>query len=394
MTTPKYSQSLKSSGSTVLSVGAPISSISALPSLKKEWDELYCSSSLNSIFLSYEFVYLWYSCFAGPDDVRVYPIYEGNKLIAFLPLVLLKARPLRVLSSLVNNHCFHAGPLVRKGYEQSYERCIIDYLPLRKNEWDVLIYHSGYSFQTHQYFKNISQTPLHLQERILPTYTILLPDSYDSYINNALSSKLRNNIKKWTQRLSMLPSYKFSHYRGDAAISSWPTFLAIEDSGWKGQGGSSIKKLSLDYQSYYDGLLHILAKHDQLHMYFLEIDGRAVAGTFGYEDMEILHYAKTGYIEDNHSSVSPSNLVLMYVVKDTINSLPDVKRINQFPWDYGYKHRFINESSFLHEFTLYNRTISGNAAYFLLQTKENIKQVQGMAPAINLARKIINKLNP
>ncbi len=373
-----------------LTFGKALSHFDQLASIEEQWKEIYHSKSRNSIFLSFDFIKLWYSCFARLEEVRVYPVVDRDRIIGFLPLFLSKRWQVRVLSSLTNAHCLHAGPLVGNGFDEIFASNFMEALLTCLHGWDILQYHEGYSFQAIASFKHVHGGCLYVKEHIEPTYTVLLPKSFDEYFNRQLSGKVRNNLKGWKKKLTKIPSHKFCHYIGDDAVAFWPTFLSIEDSGWKGREGSSIKRLNQNYQSYYERLVHMLSVNGLLHMYFLEIDGRPVAGVFGYEDLDVFHYAKIGYIEE-YSSFSPSHLLFIFIVEDIINSLPTVKRLHMFPWDYGYKHRYINEKSYLAEFTLYNRTFPGNAEYFLSAMKRRIKLFPGMNATIGFSRKLIGR---
>lgn len=356
-----------------LTIGEPISHLDRLASIEEQWSELYQSTSLNSVFVSFDFIMLWYNCFAKPEQVRIYPVLVEDRIISFLPFFYYKKGPFRILSSpaFVDEYS-QAGHLIAEGYEGVFMRISADTLFSGIKGWDALQYHGGYSFQTNVHLTLVQGRHLYSRDRSEPTYTILLNQPFDKYFNHNLSHKVRNNVKGGKKKLEKGHSYKFCHYTGAEAIASWPTFLSIEDSGWKGQNGSSIKRRTANIRSYYEGLICILSKNNLLHLYFLEIDGRAVAGLFGYVDRDVFQYAKSGYIEE-YSSFSPSQLLFMYIIEDIINNFPTVKRLHMFPKDYGYKHRYVNEESFYSEATLYNRTIRGSTAYYLTLMKDRFK---------------------
>ncbi len=376
-----------------LSLGKPFSHFDQLGSIEEQWNEIYQSRPQNSFFLSFDFIKIWYNCLARREEMRVYPVFDGDKIIGFLPLFLSQKGPFRVLSSLAYfDESPHPGQLTGRGYDEVlFTKHCMEALLSDIHGWDVLQYHCGYSFQPCSSLKDLQINQLHLRDRSIPTYTIVLPGSFEEYFNDDLSAKVRHNIRWWKKKLAKFSSHKFCHYTGDEAVASWPKFLSIEDSGWKGQKSSSIKGRPANIGLYYEGLIRMLSKNGLLHMYFLEIDGNAVAGGFGYVDRDVFHYAKIGYIEDN-ASFSPSNLLLMFIIEDVIKNLPNVKRVHMYPKDYGYKHRYVNEESFYSEATLYNRTIRGSAAYYLSVMKERFRLFQQrMVPATDFVRKHFRK---
>jgi len=95
---------------------------------------------------------------------------------------------------------------------------------------------------------------------------------------------------------------------------------------------------------YYEGLIALLRDKGALHLYFLEVDGQAIAGHFCYEDQEVFHVWKVGYREE-FSSLSPSNLLEFHVIEDAITNIPGMKHYNMFPWGHEHKIRYVNEES-------------------------------------------------
>lgn len=367
----------------------PISSLGQFLEIEKLWRELHAASSTQSIFLSFEYVHLWYTCFAKPEQVRIYPVFKENTLIGFLPLILRRRGPIRVLSSLINDHCLHAGPLILHGEEEAFYRGARSMLLSEKHKWDLFEYHGGYSFQDFIKHEELLVRDFPVIEQTFPTYTILLPTSFEEYFNHHISAKLRKNAKSERSKLKKVSSYNFRHYEEDMGKRHWPELLSVEDSGWKGKEGTSIKRLNREYQLYYEKLVELLARRKLLHLYVLEVDDRVIAGAFCYVDQDVFHYAKIGY-DEAYATLSPSNLLLMFIIEDIIQTLPLVRRIHLFPGDYGYKHRYINEESSYTEYGIYSPTIPGKALYYSRKAKEMIKRAPGVMPAIEAVRQHLN----
>ncbi len=367
-----------------------ISHLNQIHDIEGTWCEVYNSTRNASSFLSFEYILLWYNCFADPKQVRIYSIEDEGRIIGYLPFVYKKEGLFKILSSLTNDHCLHAGALIRKGYEEIFFTRYIETLNSDKFNWDVLYSHGGYSFGPGLGFKNLPICKQHVKEQVAPTYTILLPKSFSEYFNLQLSAKMRKNAKSEKNRLKKVSSYRFLHYTGEEARDHWSTFLEIEDSGWKGEQGSSIKRQSKNYQIYYENLVSLLSSKDKLHMYLMEVEDMPISGAFCYVDQNVFHYAKIGYLEE-FSSLSPSNLLLMFIIEDIITNLPSVSRFHMFPWDYGYKHRYINEDSCFSEISIYSPTIRGECAYYLSSGKEKLKHIPGLVSFVDILRRNTKK---
>ena len=109
-------------------------------------------------------------------------------------------------------------------------------------------------------------------------------------------------------------------------------------------------------------------------MYFLELNSELIAGVFGYIEGEVYHYAKIGY-DEKYKALSPSNLLFIHIMEHLITNFPEVKRINMFPRNYGYKHRLINEESNYLETFVFSKTPRGNAMRVVYYIKEKIKNI-------------------
>jgi CelD/BcsL family acetyltransferase involved in cellulose biosynthesis len=382
---------MNSSNNSKFTIGKPITHRDQLVTIEDQWRNIYSSNHLNSIFISFEFICIWYDSFVRPEQVRVYPIIEGDKVVGYLPLFLSKKWPLRIFSSLMNFHCLQAELLISDGNREAFMGCCLDLLISEIKGWDLMEYHGGYSFQKYIYNGDLRQNKLHIEEHRELTYSIRFAESFEEYFNHDLTSKVRHNIRWWNKKLAQFSSYKYTHYTGQEAVAMWSKFISIEGSGWKGQEGSSIIKCPTNIQSYYEKLIQILADKGLLHMYFLEVEDRAVAGGFSYMDGDVFQYAKCGYVEDK-SSFSPSNLLLMYMLKDLIHNFPAVKRLHMFPLDFGYKHRFANEEAHLVSYTLYSNTIRGKLIYYLIILKDKIKKYPTLFEALMFIRKPFKKI--
>ncbi|MGD9160753.1 MAG: GNAT family N-acetyltransferase [Desulfobacteraceae bacterium] len=327
--------------------------------------------------MSFEFISFWYSCFASPDQVRIYRAYDGEKIIGFLPLIFCKKNNLRILKELTNEHCYHSGPLCRKGNEKEFPGLILNALLKDRYEWDLINLNFLFSFSDFpDLFSDslLDNRGIHWNKITRPTYTVFLGKTFDDYFNNDLSAKFRKNIKMYINRLKGAGDYSFKNYRGEEALGLWHEFVRIEDSGWKGNKNSSIKRTKPVFKRYYDGLIKILSERKVLHLYFLELNNELIAGGFGYLEGDTYHCAKTGY-DEKYKALSPSNLLIIYLIEHLIINFPEIKRINIFPINYGYKHRLINEKSSYLETVIFSKTIRGKVMRVVYYQKEKIKYI-------------------
>ena len=344
-------------------------------SIKDEWIELHANSEAQSPLLSFEHVNLWYQCFAIPDEVRIYRATEGDHTIGFLPLVLSRKAQVRILSSLTNQHCFHSEPLVRLGYEAIFPKRILESLFLDKSLWDVFQHRFSYSFSPLPgLFSDelLSHRNADWLRNIQPTYLVTLEKPFHKYISSDLRPKVHKTIRQYKNRLAKAGNSCFEHHQGDEAVAQWNNLVTIEDSGWKGEAATSLKRIGDSSQRYYQGFVQLLAKKQALHIFFLKLDNKAIAGAFGYVEGDTFHFAKGGY-DEQFRRLSPSVLLFMFMVEHIMANLPEIKRIHLFPWDYGFKHRFANAETFCMETIIYGETMRGKMVQLYSNVKRKLK---------------------
>lgn len=343
-----------------------------LESIRDDWEKIYQDTSTKSFFLTFDYVNLWYECFTAPDQVRVYRVEDSGKTIGFVPLVLSSLNGFRCLHNLTNDHCFHAGPLVKPGYGTRFQELFMRCLMETQSCWDVFRNSYIYSFAKQKaLFADHILTNLKFRwtSTTQPTYLVELKETFAHYISSEISVNAKKNFMRHKNRLAKTGAFVMSHYRDSEALTFWHSFMHIENSGWKGRAGSSIQKTSAKYQDYYQRFVDLLARQGLLHLYFLELDGIKIAGVFGYQEGDVFHWAKTGY-DENYRNYAPSNILLLLIIEHLFIHYPEIRNFHMFPWDHGYKHRYANVAALCTEMTIFGKTIWGHAGYTLYKLKQ------------------------
>jgi CelD/BcsL family acetyltransferase involved in cellulose biosynthesis len=340
----------------------PVREAIGLASLREEWAEIHRHAPRATTFNGFEHVALWYRQFASPDAVRVFPVRQGGRTLGFLPLVAERRKGIRFLRSLTNAHCVHGGALVGASAEGAFAAAVIETLA-RERSWDVLLLENEFSFDGADLLPcdSLRGARLRWQKAEIPTFVIDVGRPFDEYFRRDLSKKRRNYVMNYLHRVERAGGAEFEHLNGAEALAAWDEFVAIEDSGWKGAAGTSIRRETLACREYYRGLLEILAAQGRLRISFMSMGGRRIAGGFGHVQGRIFHLSKVGYRQDD-ASFAPSNLLLLQLIKDVGRISGDVRIIHLYPWDHGYKHRFVNQAASSVSTYLFNGTLRGHAA--------------------------------
>ena len=357
---------------------------SPLQAVREEWETIYEELPVRSPFLSFDYLCLWYHCFAEVEAIRVIRVESQGETVGFLPLVLSRRAGLRVLKSITNAHCFHCSPLIRLNREYQFGQCLFPTLHGDQSSWDILELSCFFSFRPD--FDIVSQERLAAsgfknRRHEQPNFTIDLHGTFDEYFQRELSSSLRRDLKKRFRLLENSGPVAFPHYQKEEAVAYFPEFLEIEGSGWKNRANSSILNQPENYHRYYQNLVRLLARRDDLHLFFLNQSGKSIAAALGYTEGEVYHSFKSGYREEYHH-LAPSNLLRLNDIKYFLQNRPDIKKFHLFPVDGGFKHRWANEDSTTVDIALFSRSLRGQLSYSMHLARKRLKSISWLRRAV------------
>jgi CelD/BcsL family acetyltransferase involved in cellulose biosynthesis len=139
-------------------------------------------------------------------------------------------------------------------------------------------------------------------------------DGYDRFLET-LGSKLKNDLRKKTEKLQKLGTLGFSvHSDPHELPEAFARFLAVEDCGWKGKGGTSLRRQP-KRQDYYRHLLDNYGRLGLCRINILSLDGSPIAAQFGIEVGRCLYLLKIGFQEEQVGQHSPGAVLLLKTVE-------------------------------------------------------------------------------
>jgi len=127
-----------------------------------------------------------------------------------------------------------------------------------------------------------------------------------------------------------------------------------------------------------------------LQLYFLELDGRAIASGIGCSTGDTFQFLKSGYDEEFHF-LSPSVLLLTYMTEHLSTNFPQLRRIHQFPWNYGYKDRYNFERATCIDTIVYGRTGRGKLVQLTHGLKAALRRTPGLLWTVNSLRRLAGR---
>jgi len=293
----------------------------AFAGLAQEWDALVerCGGG---VLYRHAFLRLWREHFAPGDSLRVLTQRSPDgSLTAALPLLLRHTRiygiPVRELCAMANVHSGRFDLLAED--PSNAARAFLSIL-LEQADWDVLrIIDVPQGGAAEALLDAASSAGLRSGRwASMNSPYIVLPGSWGE-MEQKLSRHFRANMRRRRRRLSDKGTISVELCDGsdDADLAArLDEGLKLEAKGWKGRGGTAICQAS-DTLGFYTALAKHAESEGRLRLWFLRLDGKAIAFQFALQDGACYLLLKPTY-DESHGEVGPGHLLMEEVLQDCI----------------------------------------------------------------------------
>jgi hypothetical protein len=142
------------------------------------------------------------------------------------------------------------------------------------------------------------------------------PSSYDELLAGK-SPLFRANLRRRRRQLERLGTLNVERVTDDAMlVERLEEGFALERRGWKGKQGTAIAQEKRT-RAFYTELALGAARHGHLSLFFLRLDGRAIAFHFGLVHHGIYYVPKLAY-DESLKGCSPGLVLLEEAIQDGI----------------------------------------------------------------------------
>jgi len=155
-----------------------------------------------------------------------------------------------------------------------------------------------------------------------------------------LDGKMRRELNRRNRRLVQDHAAEFSREEGldeEVALERFETFAGLEDSGWKGTSGTSIRRRQ-GYEPYFRELVQSASHAGHLVWYTLRADGRPIAMYLAMRTHNTLWTPKIGY-DERYSEHAPGMLLKHHILLECIanDAIHRLDNISAAPWARQWK---------------------------------------------------------
>jgi CelD/BcsL family acetyltransferase involved in cellulose biosynthesis len=292
--------------------------------LRGEWTELLGQSAADCLFLSWEWLYTWWTHLAAGRQLCLLAVWDGGTLIGLAPLAV---RPWQVTRFRIFRalEFMGMGPvgsdyldvIIRRGREQDVTEVLATELTRR-----------GALLELSQVKGDVSLTSS-LAARIAANewrttkvrtdvcpYVRLAEHSWDSYLS-VLRSKHRSNVQRCLRHLASRFDVSFRFVETDAERrAALAELITLHHKRWQARGGSTAF-CAPALLAFHEDLSQRALERGWLRLAVLRLDGVPAAAFCGFRYKRWFYYYQSGFDPD-YAKYSVGSAIVALTIKSAI----------------------------------------------------------------------------
>ena len=275
-------------------------------SLVREWDAL-ASRTAAPPYVQPGWIEAWWQAFgSGEPELRTY--WHGSRLAAVLPMM----RQGGLLRSAANYHTPGFGMVAEDAAAaEALAFGLFADLPAQVSLTSVDVTDAG--MKACERAARMAGYRVLLQSYQRSPY-IELKGGWEDYEPN-LAKNMSRNLRRGRRRLEREGRLSVERCDSGTGLESLlEEAFNVEASGWKGAGHTAIQS-NRRTREFYTDVAHWAAARGMLQLYFLRLDGQAIAMYYALMQDGVCHLLKGGY-DPSYRRYSPGNLLMQAVIHD------------------------------------------------------------------------------
>ncbi len=290
---------------------------SSLGSIAAEWSDLATNAVEPNAFYAPAMLIPALDAFAGDKPEVVIARDDKGRLVGLAPVAPLlgySRLPVRYIATWTHKHCFYAAPLVRPGYEQAFFRAFFDrverrgaFLRLRHLDAEGPLYAAA-SAVAAQTGRLAAPSARHTRA------TLAAPWTTDAYLKTSLNGKRRKELRRRRARLEEEGALRLDASRdGDDLVTWAEEFMALEASGWKGEGGTALNQDQASSRFFKEAVRRAAAA-GEVRFFKLMLGPRPLAAAVNFQSGPVSYAFKIAY-DEAYARYSPGVMMEIDVMR-------------------------------------------------------------------------------
>jgi len=354
-----------------------INNIEDFKDLKAQWEELLSTSSAKSIFLSWEWLYHWWTNFGTGRELYILLVKDSinDVLIGIVPLFkesvrvvgVAKIDTLRFLGADEGASDF-LDFICQPGYEEKFLWAVHDFLKTHKGEWDLIEFSEvdGDSHAISRLKAAVLSEFWLLETRSQTCPYLKLPQSFGQ-LGYEVSTKLLKNLRWAEKQLMIKMGAVFSvndeqssiEEKIDTLFKLHKTRFSHKENNVSSFAGDRIKKFHLAVAESFD-------KAGRLRFYSIKIGNETIACLYAFRYKDRVFYYQTGY-NPEFGKYSVGTVVLSFAIKSAIEE--GASEFHFLRGEEPYKVRWTKEKKLTKRLCVLKKDIPGSLFFTLLRAR-------------------------
>lgn len=295
--------------------------------IAQDWRILCDESGDEEVFYRPEWAQAYLQAFDPKAEVVLISAWAGARLRGVLPLVLrrsvMSGLPIVQLTLPANVHSLRASLTVCPGQEGQAALKAIWQAAKDLPRWDVIDVANAVNGSALDRLVALAQKDGCRTARKRTSQTLYLPIAASTLTSDKAAQppwlagtrpKFRSHLRRARRQLEEQGTLALKHY-STADPEALKKFYTLEASGWKGEEGTAIK-CDPRTRRFYDSVAQAAARDGYLSLDFLELNGKPIAGHFGFNLRGRYFLAKAGY-DESFRRHGPGQLLVNEILSQT-----------------------------------------------------------------------------
>jgi CelD/BcsL family acetyltransferase involved in cellulose biosynthesis len=295
-----------------------------------EWRRLCDESGDEEVFYRPEWAQAYLQAFEPQADLILISAWAGERLRGILPLVrrrtVISGLPIIQLTLPANVHCLRANLTVCPGEEGAAVLKALWEAAKNLPGWHLIDVANVVEGSAIDRLLALAQADGYRTARKRTSQTLYLPIAVSAAASTSDKSgaqppwlagtrpKFRSHLRRAKRQLEEQGTLELKHY-STADPEALEKFYTLEASGWKGAEGTAIK-CDPHTRQFYDAIAQAAARDGYLSLDFLELNGKPIAGHFGFNLRGRYFLAKAGY-DESFRRHGPGQLLVNEILSQT-----------------------------------------------------------------------------
>lgn len=351
--------------------------------LEKEWDALLEKSDQKSIFLSWEWLYLWWINFRKGkelailtvrDDhtselIGVAPFYEHTtRLFCFITIKRIKWLGAEKVGSTFMDF------IIMPGYKERVLKLVCNYFKENKDKWDLIELNEVNDFKETlgllEYNLSDNATLFHfLGHRCI---YIDLPSSYEKFLMS-LGRHTRRNVRKATRdidekfKIKLIVDTDYDH-----AKKNLDTVFFLHESRFCVKSKSESNFSAAEVKKFHYQVAMSLSKKNRVKMFFLDYENKPIACLYTFQYKDALFCYQSG-LDPHWAKWSLGDAIFGLAIEDSIKHA-----LGEFHFligDHEYKKHWSKTTRETQNIMIMKRNIIGRLFYYQITTKKRFRNI-------------------